>query len=189
MPVDKRRGVSRKVLSELMEEIPKPDLEIVELPSPISIEHFLKQFEVINKVEYRILETNHSLDFSPVIASLREQKEQTESSQLILTESNPKNVDKLSQQLQSATRDGNVLAKLTGKAHGGGVIKGSNEQFSMSVILDAIPATTIAFAKNAYNKFHGLVTDGKVIVSRAQGSAKKKVDALAERSSLAKDIE
>lgn len=189
LPVEKRKESSRKILADLLKEIPKPELEIVELPSPISIENFLKKFETISRVEYRILETNHSLDFSPVIAKLREQKEQTESSQLILVESNPKNFDKLSQQLQSATQDGNVHAKLTGKAHDGGVIKGSNDQFSMSVLLEAIPTTTIAFAKKAYKKFHELVTDGKVIVYRAQGKAKEKVDALAKRASLAKDIE
>lgn len=137
----------RELLLTLSEETPPPELNLIELPSNITIERFLDKFKQIDQVEYRINNTNHSNDFEPLINDLREQKEKTGSSSIILIEQKPTNKDILSQQLNAVTSAGHVSAKVKGKGQNGEKISGTNEEFRLSVPIGEISENMTTFIR------------------------------------------
>lgn len=177
----------REIYIKLAEETPPPELELIELPSSISIKQFLDKFKEIDRVEYRINDTNHSIDFSPLINDLRAQKQATESKQIILVESKPKNRDALTKQLDDVTRAGNVDAKISGKGKNGGKITGSNEEFRISVPLADVPTQMGQFIRAVYTKFTGLVKGKEIYVQRTSGIAENKLLEIATQSKRLND--
>lgn len=177
----------REIALKLAKEVPPPELNLIELPSSISIQQFLAKFKEIDRVEYKINDTNHSIDFSPFISSLRDQKNVTESKQIVVVESKPKNRSALTQQLDAITRDGNVDAKISGKATTGGKISGSNENFKMSAPLTEVPSQMKKFIRAAYSKFAELVNNKEITVQRATGTAADKLRNVAITSKTLND--
>lgn len=185
--LDPRGPTIREITLALMEEVPRPELNIHELPGHISIRDFLQKFQKINRVEYRIDDTNHTTDFLPLVEQLRTQKQATESDKIIIVERNPKNIPALSKQLHGALRDGNVNATITGKAVNGGTISGSNEEFRLLVPLGNVPQSMNGFIKSIFIKFRGLVDGGEVRVQRPGGVAEDKLRVIADSSERLND--
>lgn len=172
---------ARELYIALVEQIPPPDLTLLELPSSISIDQFLARFKQIDRVEYRINDTNHSLDFMPLVNELRSHKQSTDSTEIIVVESKPKNREALSQQINEATRAGHVDAKVSGRSLEGGKIIGTNEEFRISIPLGILPAQLGKFVRVAYNKFKRLSENGEIQVSRTQGGNVKKLEEIARQ--------
>ncbi len=170
---DKKTSL-RDELLKLIDEIPKPDLEINELPTQLSIKNFLDKFKTIDKVEYRILDTNHTTDFTPLIKQLREQKTATNSTQIIVIENKPKNKGAVASQLHDSVADGNVKAIINGISKSGGKIKGSNDMFSLSIPLEGLPSSMIGFAKQVLLKYKSLISNGDILVHNPKNTDKLK---------------
>lgn len=154
----------KEIKIKLTKEFPRPELEINELPTQLSINDFLDKFQKINKVEYRIFDTNHSPDFTPLLRQLRQEKAATESSKIIVIENNPKNKDGISKQLHDATADGNVKAIVEGKNMDGGKLKGSNDKFRISLPLENIPHQIRSFGRFVLARYSQMLSDGDIIV-------------------------
>lgn len=170
----------RDIYLKLAEEIPPPELNLIELPSSISIKEFLERFKQIDQVEYRINDTNHSLDFMPMINELREQKKDTGSSSIILIERKPTNIETLTTQLNDATRAGNVDTKIAGKGINGEKISGSNEEFKLSIPLGVVPESMNQFIKMVYQKFKKLVSTEEISIQKATGMHSNKLIEIAQ---------
>lgn len=171
----------REYCLELMDQTPAPDLELIELPSTFSIKQFIEQFQKIDNVEYSIQDTNHSLDLEPLINDLREQKNKTGSSEIKIIERKPTNMDSLQQQLSDVTRVGNVTVTVKGKSIDGTRISGSNQEFKISVPLEAVPDDMNEFMDFGYRKFQHLISTEQIAVQRVTGSAEAKLANISSR--------
>jgi hypothetical protein len=170
----------RDIYIKLAEEIPPPQLNLIELPSSISIKDFLEKFKQIDQVEYRINDTNHNNDFMPLINALREQKKDTGSSSIIVIERKPTNKDTLTTQLNDATRAGNVDAKIAGKGLNGEKISGSNEEFKLSIPLGVVPASMNQFITTVYKVFKNLISTKEISIQKATGLYSNKLIEIAQ---------
>lgn len=185
----KRRRKERKgikagdILTELLKEFPRPELDIVELPSTISISDFLARFKKINRVEFKINDTNHSTSFKPLIEQLRAEKQATGSKGITIIETSPTNTSELGKQLEEVTKDGNIEAKVNGKGHSGEIIKGTNENFRLSIPLDGIPKKMKAFVESVFSTFSQLKAEKEIVVHRATGLATNKLEDIAKSAS------
>lgn len=164
------------------QELPLPTLEILELPSSARIKDFLSQFDTIAAVKYRLIDPNHTSDFSQLIQQLRKAKEETGSANLELVEKKPTDKEALARQLEDATADGNVEADITGKTKDGGRLSGSNEQFSYSYELVDLPQNLGRGARNAYTHLRELIRTGVVRISDAVGNKRRKFEDITRRA-------
>lgn len=164
------------------QELPLPTLEILELPSSARINDFLAQFDIIAQIKYRLIDPNHSSDFSKLIQQLRKAKEETGSKNLELIEKKPTEIKAIARQLEDATADGNVEANITGKTKDGGRLSGSNENFSYSYELDELPQDLDKGARNAYAHLQKLIRTGVVRVSNAVGNSRRKFEDITRRA-------
>jgi hypothetical protein len=176
---DPRGPTIREITLALMKEVPRPELNLHELPGDVSIRDLFEKFKKITRVEYRVDDTNHSSDFLPLIKQLRSEKHATDSEKIIIVESNPKNISALSKQLHGALRDGNVNTIVTGNAINGGKISGTNEEFRLLVPLANVPQGMKGFIKSVFIKFRGLVDGGEVRVQRPGGNAEDQLRVIA----------
>lgn len=174
----------RDILLNLIFETPKPELEINPLPSQLSIEAFLEQFDSITSVEYKISDTNHTPDLTPLLSQLRAQKEATESQKIIVIESKPKNISGVAHQLADITADGNVEAKIIGKTATGGKVTGTNDKFNLSIPFDTVASNTKVFIKAAISKLHYLISSNQIVVHSAPTRIKGKLFAITPDKTL-----
>ena len=173
---DNKAKKTAAIREALTQETPRPELKIVELPSSISIADFLDKFKTVDRVEFRINDTNHSASLKPVLDQLRAEKEATKAASITIVESAPKDITQLKKQLTSATSDGNVEATLNGKGHSGEKIRGSNEHFRLSIPLgESLPTQMKQFVENVFSVFSTLKTKKEIVVHSAKGEAEKKL--------------
>jgi hypothetical protein len=167
----------REIALGLMEDNPKPELEINPLPSELSVKAFLSQFESITTVEYKISDTNHSPDLTPLLAQLRNQKEATNSQKIVVIESKPRNKEAVADQLAQVTADGNVEAKVTGTTSTGGRVTGTNDEFNLSTPFEeSLPPKNVKnFIRRALSKLNHLISSKQIVVHPAPKTTKDKI--------------
>lgn len=176
----------RDVVLKIMEESPKPELEIKPLPSHLSVKTFLDQFESISSVEYKISDTNHSPDLTPLLGQLRDQKQATNSQKIVVIESKPKNKSAVADQLVQVTADGNVEAKVVGKTSTGGKVIGTNDEFNLSIPFEelSVLGNVKNFVRTALYKLNHLISTEQIVVHSAPRSTKDKILAITPAKTL-----
>lgn len=170
------------LLTELLKDLPRPELDIVELPSSISISDFLGRFKKINRVEFKINDTNHSTSFKPLIEQLRAEKQAIAAKGITIIETGPTNISELGKQLEESTKDGNVEAKVNGKGLAGETINGTNENFRLSVPLERVPSRMMGFIRSVFAVFSNLEAEKEILVHRASGAAAVKLKGISMTS-------
>lgn len=167
--------------TEVVSEHPAPELKIVELPSNTEIDKSVKKFSKIDQVKYVVNDTNHSLDFSPLINGLREQKDKTKSSSLVVIEKSPKNKSAITKQLSDVIKDGNVEAELKGLGINGEKLTCSNDDMKISVSFGKMPAAMSRFITQAVTIFQGLIDSKEINVTKAPSNYKQTLSEIASK--------
>lgn len=182
---ERRKDDKTKTLLEWREEVvssyPAPELKIVELPSNSEIDKSVKKFSKIDQVKYVVNDTNHSLNFSPLINGLREQKNKTKSSSLVVIEKSPKIKSAITKQLSDVIKDGNVEAELKGIGVNGEKLTCSNDDMKISVPFGKMPLAMSRFIAQAFSIFQHLVDSKEIKISKAPDNYKKILSKIASR--------
>lgn len=140
----RNEGEQKVTKKSILDSVPPPELNILELSSEVSIREFVKKFRTLNSVEVRLVNTNHELDNSPLFGDLREVKEAVGADRLtVKTEkSGEKGLlkDKVSRLVAKPAEDGNSVITLRGVDQAGDKLNGNNSEFKLSIPVKTLPS-------------------------------------------------
>jgi hypothetical protein len=140
-----RSGPAPMSKKQLYHEIPHPVVEVVPLASKESIEEFLRTFERIKRLEFKILPTNQEWQMGSTFEAIRQMRQSLDARDTKLVHQNPAGLDrqKVAEQINEAAATGNSEVELTGTTPEGNRVKGNNRDFSLQVPAAALPEKDI----------------------------------------------
>lgn len=162
---------------ELFERNPSPTLEIVPISGDGEIEAFIKRFEVLKKIEFKIHRTNDEIDAEEIFDDFRGfvtpmnpsdvRMQITNNSGLDLSEAIPR--------VQAATETANQDVKLLGLDTDGNKLTGDNHKFKVSTPIDPIPSTREGLLKKLLGAFSSLKDSGVIKTGERAGNVRAKI--------------
>ncbi len=133
---------SRVTKRQLWDEYPFPSLEVVPIPSALSLSDFVRRYKQLSSISLRVLQTNSELDNSNLLKAIRKTGGQlgAKNSQITHSAGENKGLDKNEaiDQLKAIALDGNVDVKLSGKDQSGNKLIGNNDEFKLRVTIDEV---------------------------------------------------
>lgn len=153
--------INRVTKKGLIEEYPNPDLRITPLSDKQTLKSFIDRLEHIDKVSIKLLPTNkEDIDNDDFWSDLGRRREDMNSKSAKVDFSNPKeglDSKKVYEQASAASNLGNSEVKFKGYDSEGDTIRGSNDDFSLTVELDELPKNAARAATIKYSQFKHLV--------------------------------
>lgn len=153
--------LKRVTKTSLVKEYPYPSLRITPLSDKESLKDFVGRLKHIDKVTIKLLPTNREeIDNDDFWSDLGRRREEMNSNTAKVEFSNAKdglNSKKVYEQTNSASSLGNSEVSFKGYDEQGDTIRGSNEDFSLTVELDEISKNAEMAAHQKYAQFKNLV--------------------------------
>jgi hypothetical protein len=160
---DKDPSLDRVTKKSLVEEYPYPSLRITPLSDKESLKDFVGRLKHIDKVTIKLLPTNkEEIDNDDFWSDFGRRREEMNSKAAKVEFSNPKeglDGDKVYEQAESASGMGNSEVSFKGYDGQGDTIRGSNEDFSLTVELDELSKNAESAAREKYDRFQNLVAE------------------------------
>ncbi|WP_175221866.1 MULTISPECIES: hypothetical protein [Burkholderia] len=117
-------------------------LDVVPIPSALSLSDFVKRYRQLSSISLRVLQTNSELDNSRLLQAIRTTGGQlgAKNSQITHSAGDNRTLDtnEAIVQLRAVAMDGNVDVKLAGKDASGNKLIGNNEEFRLRVQTDGV---------------------------------------------------
>jgi hypothetical protein len=155
---DAKQQAIRVTKKAIKDEFPPPTVEVIEISSSESLNEFVARYDKLTSVSVTLVMTNNTLDDDPFFAEMRRRQGKKNSTKSILTDQNPKGLDKeqVLEQLQPAT-DGNARIMMNGVDKAGDKLQGTNEKFRLSVPLGQIEGNIRTFVSHMFESFEGVL--------------------------------
>lgn len=148
----------------LLNEFPRPTLEIVPLASQESIAEFIARFKTLQTLTIRLIKPNNEINNEGFFLALRGSSEKLGSSASTLTYRNAQGLSKQTAVGHAeAAADGNAELKFAGKDQTGQQLSGSNEDFRVVRFIQGLPSKTVAAAKRLRLEFQGARGSGLIV--------------------------
>ncbi|MGF6569700.1 hypothetical protein ABH945_001776 [Paraburkholderia sp. GAS333] len=150
-----REDVQKVTKKMLWDEYPFPSLEVVSIPSALSLYEFVRRYKQLSSISLRVLQTNSEIDNSNLLRAMRKTGGQlgAKNSQITHSAGDKQGLNKNEAvaQLHAVARDGNVEVKLSGKDVSGNRLVGNNEEFKLRVAIDNVSSDVDAAAMQLNN--------------------------------------
>jgi hypothetical protein len=150
----------------LLQEYPFPALRITPLSDKESLKDFVARLKHIDKVSIKLLPTNEEeINNDDFWSDFGRRREEMNSNAAKVEFSNPKdglNRDAVYEQAIAASELGNSEVKFKGHNEQGGTIRGSNEDFNLTVELEELPRNAKRAAGIKYDEFKSLVAKNTI---------------------------
>jgi len=137
----------------LLEQYPHATLEVVPIPSELSLFEFIKKYQKLNSISIKILRTNSEINNSKLIQSIRNNGRKLGANAGNIAYSGSKvGLDKTeaAKQLSEMTLDGNSEVKLSGIDINGNSLVGNNDEFKLKVAIDDVSPDINKAARQLY---------------------------------------
>lgn len=157
-----RSGPEPTSKKQLYHEIPHPVVEVVPLASKESIQEFLRAFEKITRLEFRILPTNQEWQMGSTFEAIRQMRQSLDARDTKLVHQNPAGLDKQSatEQINEAAATGNAEVELSGTTPEGVRLKGNNRDFSLKAPVTGWPERDVDRAVRLVNLYNDYFEQG-----------------------------
>lgn len=185
-----RRKKSEKPVTKksLTEEVPSPNIEIVELSTNSEIHSFVKKFRVINTVEIKPLSTNHETDNSPLFRNLRRVQDRLGSDQLTIKNSKSGDVglnkSDVADFVAGQAEEANARIIIKGVDVEGEQLDAANDHFKLSIAIREIPAGVVAATRRLFEIYLRQTRSGNLEVKRGSARALRAVSIIRGRRGL-----
>jgi hypothetical protein len=145
---------------------PRPRVKVIPISGEDSIREFIARYELITKLEVRILERNREIDASETAEGLRQLGDKLGSPEPKIIAANKSGLQsgEVANALEDMASQGNQEFKVTGKTPDGNPLVGNNEDFSLKASINEMPDTLLGKVIVLAKKFVTLVV-GKVITA------------------------
>jgi len=155
------KSITKKALKE---ELPVPNLTVVQLTNSEDLNSFIDQFEKLQKIEIVVHQKNDEPVFSSLIQNLDELNDLTgaKTSKVISSDNSGLDKEGTKEALRTTTDGANETIRLSGVDETGNRIAGENEDFSITTIIEDTSGTTTQKADKIAREFLTLVAEGKI---------------------------
>ena len=173
----------RTTKKSLLQEFPKPSLEIIPLTSKDTIEGFVKKYNLLKTVEIKFKDRNDEHDNDPLFDQVQQRKDLMGSEITSIRHHSKSGLekDKAIEEIQEATAHGNQLVSLVGTDSEGDRLAGNNEEFQIKKNIDPLTGNDEEDAVNLFNSFKNLINDGIINVPATKKKVKRKLKAVVDR--------
>lgn len=170
---DKSKKGSKVTKKKLREDHPPPNVDIVPLANSQSIRDFVLQFDVLKRLEFRLLRPNPTFDAEEAFGQVRGVLSDLGADNAKLTTSNVEdglNKEAAVTVINQAALGGNQEVSLQGVTYNGTDIRGSNEDFKATVPVSNVDGTRRGLVEVLYTS---LLTVVAASAQPAHGDAHK----------------
>ena len=149
---------------EILERNPRPTLEIVPISGDGEIEAFIRRYEILKKIEFRIHRTNDEIDAEEIFDDLRGFLNPMKPSdvKMQISNNNGLDLDEAVPRVQAATETANQDVRLVGLDSNGNKLTGDNHEFKISTPIDPIPPTRKGLLSKLLEAFSSLKDSGVI---------------------------
>jgi len=150
----------------LWDQYPFPSLEVVPIPSALSLSDFVRRYKQISSISLRVLQTNSEIDNSNLLSAMRKTGSQlgAKNSQITHSAGDKQGLNKNEAitQLRAVALDGNVDVKLSGKDASGNKLVGNNDEFKLRVAIDNVSSEIDAAAMQLNNVLNQEIANSNI---------------------------
>ena len=159
----------------LYEEHPRPSVEVVPLTGKADIATFMRRFEKLKKINFRVVRPNDDIDAGEILGQVRELSDALGSTSTKVTASNGDGLDinAAIEAVTKATGSGNQDVSVSGVDTNGNALSGNNEQFRLSAEIENVPLKKASLVKRLVDRFIQLRSEGAINGPRADSNPKK----------------
>ncbi|MBC8718169.1 hypothetical protein [Ochrobactrum sp. Marseille-Q0166] len=175
------RKITKKALREAL---PRPTLEVVPLTGADSIEQFVRRYDTLKQIDFRIVRPNDDIDAGELFGEIRKLSESLNANRTKVTAANAEeglDVGIAIETITEATATGNQDVILNGVDHEGNKLSGNNHNFQVSAPIEDVPVGKLGLAKVLYNSLLGLAASGTLRLPRQQPEQAEKMRNLVDR--------
>jgi hypothetical protein len=153
-----------KSFRQLREEFPRPDVQVTPLASEGTVTSFIETFNVLNRVQFKLLSTNAELPQGDNFKRIREMKDAARADTTSVIHEAKKGLNKaeITREATEAAQSGNQKILLRGLAEDGTVLRGNNEDLKMQVPFVDPPENLAQRATSAVRAFFNQITAGRL---------------------------
>lgn len=132
---ESKKGDDPKTLGELRIDYPLPEVEATPLSSDSDVEKFMKMFDKVTRVTYRIQSSNAEINHAKTFRDLVAWKDDNNAEATSISHRNKNGLrkDVVSADVKSAAASGNQKVVIVGKGEDGTELIGSNESLKLEV--------------------------------------------------------
>lgn len=162
----------------LFEAHPRPTLEVVHLTGKVGIAQFLRRFENLKRINFRVVKPNDDINAGEILGQVRDLSDALKSTNTKVTASSPDGLDinAAIEAVTEATASGNQDVSVSGVDADGNALSGNNEKFKLSAEIDNIPLTKKGLIGRLLDKFMQLTDDGAINAPSASVNGDKVTD-------------
>lgn len=167
---------------DLYEQNPSPKLEIVPLVNEEGISKFITRFEVLKKIEIRLITPNDEFHAGDTLNQMRDLflDMGSQNTKVISTNKDGLNIPKTISAVNEIAASGNQDVQLSGIDKNGNALSGDNDEFKINSPIEEVPASRKTLNKTLLNKFNELVSSGAIKVPPQSHETKSKIKELVE---------
>jgi hypothetical protein len=159
----------------LLKNHPRPTLEVVHLTGKLGIAQFLRRFEKLKTINFRVVKPNDDVNAGEILGQVRELADALKSTNTKVTVSSTEGLDinAAIDAVTGATASGNQDVTVSGIDTDGNALSGNNENFKLSAEIENTPLTKRSLVARLLDKFSQLSADGAINAPSADLQAEK----------------
>jgi hypothetical protein len=137
---------------------------VIHLAGRTDIAHFLRRFETLKKINYRVVRPNDDINAGEILGQVRELSDALKSTNTKVTASSNEglDIDAAIEAVTEATSSGNQDVSVSGIDTEGNSLSGNNEKFRISAEIESIPPTKKGLLGRLIEKFTQLSSAGSI---------------------------
>lgn len=173
---DAAKQAGQKITKKaLFQTHPAPALEVIALTGQDNIETFIRRYNVLKKIDFRLVKPNDDIDAGEILNQVREFSGKLNSDKTNVTTANSEglDVDAAVDAVSSATESGNQEVKLSGVDQDGNTLDGNNTNFQVNTPIETLPATKSGLISKLYDAFVHLSESGAIRAPGVEGATEK----------------
>lgn len=154
---------------------PRPSVEVVQLTGKADIATFMRRFEKLKKINFRVVRPNDDIDAGEILGQVRELSDALGSTSTKVTASSGDglDIDAAIEAVTEATGSGNQDVSVSGVDTNGNALSGNNEQFRLSAEIENVPLKKASLVRRLVDKFTQLRSDGAINAPKADSNPAK----------------
>ncbi|MEG3663060.1 hypothetical protein [Celeribacter halophilus] len=143
---------------------PRPTLEVVPLTGKADIATFMRRFEKLKRINFRVVKPNDDINAGEILGQVRELSDALGSTNTKVTASSSDglDIDAVIEAVTEATSSGNQDVSVSGIDTNGNNLSGNNEQFKLSAEIENVPLKKASLVKRLVEKFTQLKETGSI---------------------------
>jgi len=149
----------------LRETHSRPTLEVVPLTGVDSIEQFVRRYEKLKQIDFRLVRPNDDIDAGELFDDFRQLSYSLNADRMKITAANAEvglNLENVVETITEATATGNQDVTLKGIDHDGNKLSGDNHNFQVTAPIENIPVGKKKLVKVLYDALISFAESGTI---------------------------